>query len=152
VSDLVDAWAINTRIVRFVLDAVDEAAWELPKLKGHRQVPRVFAHIHTARVMWLDTAAPDLVAGFGKLGKDDPVDRATLETALDASAGAIATLLELGLEGGRVKGFKPHPTAFVAYLVSHEGYHLGEVGILLQQAGLALPQKVAYGMWEWGVR
>jgi uncharacterized damage-inducible protein DinB len=149
---LVETWDISARVVRYVLDAVDDRAWEIERQKGHREVPRIFAHVHSARVMWLDAAAKDLVKGFGKLSKDDPVDRATLERSLDASAAALGELIGRGIETGRIKGAKPHPTAFVGYCISHEGYHLGEVGILLQQAGLKLPDKIAYGMWEWGVR
>jgi uncharacterized damage-inducible protein DinB len=149
---LVETWQINARVVRYVLDAVDDQAWTIEKQKGHREVPRIFAHIHSSRVMWLDVASKDLVKGFGKLGADDPVDRATLERSLDASAAAMAELIARGVEGGRIKGFKPHPTGFVGYCTSHEGYHLGEAGILLQQAGLKLADKVGYGMWEWGVR
>lgn len=54
--------------------------------------------------------------------------------------------------GGKIKGFRPHASAFLGYLVAHESYHQGEIGLILGQAGLPLDKKVAYGMWEWGVR
>jgi uncharacterized damage-inducible protein DinB len=50
------------------------------------------------------------------------------------------------------KGFKPHPVAFVGYLIAHESYHQGDVGVRLTASGHRLGNKVAYGMWEWGVR
>jgi uncharacterized damage-inducible protein DinB len=40
----------------------------------------------------------------------------------------------------------------MGYLISHESYHRGEIGIILTQAGYKLDQKIAYGMWEWGKR
>jgi len=64
----------------------------------------------------------------------------------------MAKLIEASTTAGRVKGFKPHPAAFVGYAVAHEAYHHGEIGIALSQSGHTLDKKVAYGMWEWDVR
>jgi uncharacterized damage-inducible protein DinB len=112
----------------------------------------MFAHIHNVRLMWLQSAAPTLLAGLNKIEKEQAVDKALLRTALAASADAIAQLIEQALPTGKVKGFKPHATAFVGYLIAHEAYHQGEIGVALQQGGHPLDKKVAYGMWEWGVR
>ena len=37
-------------------------------------------------------------------------------------------------------------------MIAHDGYHWGEIGIALHEFGHPLDRKVAYGMWEWGVR
>jgi hypothetical protein len=57
-----------------------------------------------------------------------------------------------GLAAGKIKGFKPHPHAFASYLIAHEHYRLGEIGVALTQSGYPLDKKTAFGMWEWGVR
>jgi uncharacterized damage-inducible protein DinB len=44
------------------------------------------------------------------------------------------------------------PGRTVGYLCAHEGYHRGEIGVILHQAGDKLDQKTAFGLWEWGVR
>jgi uncharacterized damage-inducible protein DinB len=54
--------------------------------------------------------------------------------------------------GGKVKSFKPHATAFVGYLISHESHHRGQIVWTLKDTGHPLDQKVLYGLWEWGVR
>ena len=80
-------------------------------------------------------------------------DRAQLRAALEASGKAIEGLLRKALAaGGKVKGFKPHATAFLGYLIAHESHHRGQVGWTLKHAGHPLDRKVAYGLWEWGVR
>jgi uncharacterized damage-inducible protein DinB len=104
------------------------------------------------RLMWLKEAAPDLLEGLEKVEKDAAGDRAGLRRALEASAGAVERLLARGLEAGRVKGFKPHPLAFLGYLVSHESHHRGQIAVALKANGHPLDRKAAYGLWEWGVR
>jgi hypothetical protein len=55
-------------------------------------------------------------------------------------------------DGGRIKGFKPHATAFVGYLISHESHHRGQIEWALRYGGFPLDDKTSYGLWEWGVR
>jgi uncharacterized damage-inducible protein DinB len=151
-DQLLDAWAINNRVNLYMLDAIAaEALTGVSASKG-RSVGEVFAHIHNVRLMWLQSADPTLLNGLSKLEKDAVDDRATLRGALEASGQAIATLMSRGLASGRIKGFKPHPAAFFGYLVSHDAYHRGEIGIILKQSGHPLDQKTSYGLWEWGVR
>ena len=40
-----------------------------------------------------------------------------------------------------MKGFKPHATAFLGYLISHESHHRGQIGWTLKQSGHPLDQK-----------
>jgi uncharacterized damage-inducible protein DinB len=150
---LVDTWAIGARITRYLLDGLPGTALDAsPGGKG-RTIRDLFAHLHDVRLMWLTAARPDLMAGLAKIGAGSTADHAALATALDASAAAIATLVADSVVGdGRVKGFKPHVTAFVGYLLSHEAHHRGQVALVARLAGLPIDKKVSYGMWEWGVR
>lgn len=112
-----------------------------------------FAHVHNVRLMWLKQAAPELLAGLEKVEKTEAADPLRLRAALESSAGAIAELLRQSVAaGGRVKGFKPHVTAFPGYLVFRESHHRGQIALTLKQAGHPLDKKIAYGIWEWGVR
>jgi uncharacterized damage-inducible protein DinB len=83
--------------------------------------------------MWLTAAAaaPDLLGRLEKLGSVETLKHAQLSGALEASSNAMADLIARGLATGRIKGFKPHPTAFVAYLLAHEAYHRGEICLAL---------------------
>jgi uncharacterized damage-inducible protein DinB len=149
---LVETWSIHDRINRYLLDAVSEEALGSALAPKHRTVFQLFAHIHNVRLMWLKAAAPDLLEGLSKLeGENGEV--AALRSALEASGRAIEALLRKSLaEGGKVKGFKPHVTAFAGYLISHESHHRGQIVWTLKNTGHKLDQKTAYGMWEWGVR
>jgi uncharacterized damage-inducible protein DinB len=149
---LVETWQIHDRINRYLLDAVPEEALGASPGPKFRTVFQQFAHMHNVRLMWLKAAAPALLSGPGKLeGEDGP--KAELAAALEASGRAIGALLaQASASGGKVKGFKPHATAFLGYLIAHESHHRGQVGWTLKGAGRPLDRKTAYGLWEWGVR
>jgi uncharacterized damage-inducible protein DinB len=151
-EQLLDTWGIHARTTLYVLDNIDPVAlMAKTEIKG-RSVGEQFAHLHNVRLMWLQAAAPDLLEGLAKIGKGASLDMAQLRGALDASGRAIGDLLRSGLMTGRIKQFKPHPTAFLGYLVAHESFHQGDIGVRLTQSGHPLDQKAAYGMWEWGTR
>lgn len=152
VEQLLDTWHIHSRIVLYLLDAVPpEALAALPPGSRTRIIGSMLAHIHNIRLMWLGMT-PDLIKGLSKIEKEDTGDKKLLRKSLEASGEAMARLIGLGLQTGKVKGFKPHPTAFVGYAIAHESYHHGEICMALTQTGFPLDKKIAYGMWEWGTR
>ena len=151
-EELLETWSIHDRINLYLLDGIPVEALGSVIGKG-RNVGEQFAHVHNVRLMWLKSAAPDLLAGLDKLEKGEAGDARLLRDALRASGAAIAALLDRALaEGGRIKGFKPHAAAFLGYLISHESHHRGQIAMTLRHAGHPLDKKVAYGMWEWGTR
>lgn len=150
-NDLIDTWLIHSRINNYLLDAIDDDLLQRSAAKG-RSAGEQFAHMHNVRLMWLKVAAPDLFAQQTKIEKETPIDRQLLQRSLEDSAAAIAALLEQGIAAGKIKGFKPHPTAFVGYLISHESHHRGQLILMLKQAGHKIDAKVLYGLWEWGSR
>lgn len=135
-----------------MLDAVPAAALADRGATKGRSVGEMFVHLHNVRLMWLQAAALALYATQTQYDKAKSNDGDLLKAALNASADAIAAMLAEAVHTGKVKGFKPHPGAFVGYLISHEHYHFGEIGVALQQSGHALDKKTAFGMWEWGRR
>ena len=152
-SHLLDTWQIHDRINVYLLDAVEPAALQSHSASKGRSVGEQFAHIHNVRLMWLKSADPDLLTGLTKIENADAGDKKLLKKSLVDSGKAIGILLTRSLaNGGKVKGFKPHVTAFLGYLISHESHHRGQITLSLKQAGKPFDKKVAYGLWEWGVR
>lgn len=147
---LVETWLINCRINRFLMDAIQDEHWATPLAKG-KAVPSQFAHIHSVRLMWLKASAPDLFESQTKL--ETTASKAEIGAALDSSSEAMRELISRSIAaGGRVKNFKPHVQAFVAYMIAHESDHRTQVELALRQAGVPVSDKVGYGLWEWGVR
>ena len=152
-TQLVETWQIHDRINLYLLDAVDTQSLDSHSASKGRSVGEQFAHIHNVRLMWLKSAAPELLEGLTKVESEQANDKKLLAKSLTASGKAIGALLTQSLSaGGKVRGFKPHAAAFLGYLISHESHHRGQIALSLKQAGKPLDKKIGYGLWEWGVR
>jgi uncharacterized damage-inducible protein DinB len=151
-EQIVETWQIHERINLYLLDAIAEE--DLASAIGtSRTVSDLFAHIHNVRLLWLKSAAPELLKGLEKLETKTVQSKKALKESLEASGVAIAALLGKALAGGgKIKGFKPHAVAFLGYLISHESHHRGQIGWALKHSGHPLGPKTAFGLWEWGVR
>jgi len=151
-NDLINTWEINNRINIYLLDAIDESYLSDVSSSKGRNVGEQFAHIHNVRLMWLGVAKPDLMKGLTKLEKGTKLTKKLIASELNKSEAAISKLLAEGFESGKIKGFKPHPSAFLGYMIAHEGHHRGQILLSLKQSGHKIDQKVQYGIWEWGSR
>jgi uncharacterized damage-inducible protein DinB len=152
-NQLVETWEIHDRINRYLLEAVDPQSLGSHSASKGRSVGEQFAHVHNVRLMWLKSAAPELLNGLNKIENEQASDKKLLAKSLTESGKAIGALLAQSLEaGGKVKGFKPHAAAFLGYLISHESHHRGQIALSLKQAGKPVDKKISYGLWEWGVR
>jgi uncharacterized damage-inducible protein DinB len=152
-NQLVETWQIHDRINLYLLDAVDPQSLGSHSASKGRSVGEQFAHVHNVRLMWLKSAAPELLKSLNKIEAEQANDKKLLAKSLTESGKAIGTLLTQSLEaGGKVKGFKPHAAAFLGYLISHESHHRGQIALSLKQAGKPVDKKISYGLWEWGIR
>lgn len=151
-DQILDTWDLHNRINLYLLNAIgqDELTSQLSS-KG-RNVAEQFAHVHNVRLMWLQQAGPELLEGLAKIEKEQAADKKLLAKSLESSARAIRQLLAKAIASGKIKGFKGHATAFLGYLISHESHHRGQIVLALKQSGNPLDKKVAFGIWEWGVR
>lgn len=152
-EQLLETWEIHHRINLYLLDAVEPDSLNSVSASKGRTVAEQFAHVHNVRLLWLKTAAPELLEGLVKIEKEDAADKPLLAKSLEQSAKAIRALLLKSFQaGGKIKGFKPHAAAFLGYLISHESHHRGQIALTLKQSGSPLSKKTSFGMWEWGVR
>jgi uncharacterized damage-inducible protein DinB len=159
---LVESYAVNERMNQLVLEHLDPAAWraKLPGSKG-RTIAAIVAHVHNIRRKWLRLSAPHL-----KLPPS--LDRATCtqkqaQAALAESAARCSEMLADALSERhsglprRVETFcrdgwaKPWPAgaAMVAYMISHDAHHRGQVCMLAHQLGFPLPMEGGNGIWVW---
>ncbi|MEP7080537.1 MAG: DinB family protein [Ginsengibacter sp.] len=149
--EIIETWEINNSINLYLLNAIaNENLSSISASKG-RTVGEHFAHIHNVRLMWLKEAMPELWSTVEKIEKENISKKIILEQ-LTKSGKAISRLLEKALQEGRLKGFKPHPTAFLGYIISHESHHRGQIVMCLKQSGHPVDKKILFGLWEWGTK
>src|SRR5215510_3927750 len=152
-NQIVDTWNINNRINLYLLDAIQPAQLNDQSASKGRTVAQQFAHLHNVRLMWLKVSGPELMEGTDKIEKEDAADKKLLARRLKESGKAMESLFKKSIEnGGKVKGFKPHVTAFLGYVLAHEAHHRGQIALSLKQSSHTLDKKIGYGIWEWGVR
>ena len=148
-KQLIETWEINNKIDLYLLNAIEEEHLFSVSLSKGRNVGEHFAHIHNVRLMWLKQAMPELLTSVEKIEKEKITKQLLIEQ-LQKSSIAISNMLEKALKEGKLKGFKPHPTAFLGYIISHESHHRGQIVICLKQSGHPVDKKILFGLWEWG--
>jgi uncharacterized damage-inducible protein DinB len=155
---LVESYAVNERMNQIILEHLDHAAWRAsvpgPKV---RTIAAIFTHVHNIRRKWLRLSAPHLKLPV-------PLDRASCtqkqgRAALAESAAGCSRMIAEALSAStsgvhlfRRDGWaKPWPAgaAMVAYMISHEAHHRGQVCMLAHQLGFPLPIEAASGIWGW---
>lgn len=137
-------------IRHFSVGKIPEEAFAVKPLGKGRSIGQVFAHIHNNRVDWLQGIAPDISIGFQKIDRIQCGDKASIVESLSTSANAVEALLQRSIEtGGRVRSLEITPSSSWGYLIAHESYHHGEIGIMLTQAGFPQSKETAYAIWDW---
>jgi uncharacterized damage-inducible protein DinB len=159
---LVESYAVNERMNQIVLEHLDPAAWraKLPRSRG-RTIAAIFAHIHNVRRKWLRLSAPHLKlpAALNHASCTQKQVRAALAESGARCSEMIAEALVRPQVGpqSRVENFLrdgwarewPAGGAMVAYMISHDAHHRGQVSMLAHQLGYPLPVKASAGIWGW---
>jgi len=155
---LLETFAVNERINQIVLEKLDPRAWQA-KAPGRnaRTIAAIFTHMHHVRRKWVRLTAPNfkLPAELDRSRCTQRQARAALAESAKLCAKMIAEALN-GVDGG-VKQFlrdgwaRPWPAgvAMVAYMISHEAHHRGQICMLAHQFGFPLSTKAMSGMWMW---
>lgn len=149
-KELIETFEIHNRVNLYLLKEIEEA-WlnDMAASKG-RNIGDQFAHMHNVRLMWIKAAAPELSQQLNKIEKEHTITKKLLQQELTASAEVMKILLTKAFTENKVKGFKPHPAAFLGYLISHESHHRGQIMICLKENKHLTNKSLGFGLWEWG--
>ena len=59
-------------------------------------------------------------------------------------------MFEAALPKGKLKGQRTPLATMYSYILAHEWYHIGEIGMTLNLAGHKLDEATSWGIWSWG--
>jgi len=146
----------NDRMNQIIIEHLDPIAWKAKPPGKVRTIAAIFTHMHNVRAKWVRLTAPHLkVPRLLKRTDCTPQQaradwpRAPLAAGrclrkrwavVAASTSFVETA---GLRLGRLA------RKMLCYMLSHEAHHRGQVCMLAHQMGFPLPNKVAYGIWNW---
>ena len=149
-------FAANDRMNQIIIEHLDPIAWKAKPPGKARTIAAIFTHIHNVRAKWVRLTAPHLKVP--RLLKRSDCTRQQARAGLAESAARCGEMLAEALGGsGRIDKFRRDGWAppwqvgpeMLCYMLSHEAHHRGQVCMLAHQMGFPLPNKVAYGIWNW---
>jgi uncharacterized damage-inducible protein DinB len=160
---ILDSWRANSRATSYLVENLPADVW-LAALPGspRKTIRSIAAHIHNSRRLWFKSLAK--FDGFRMPARVDPlkVTPAALLKALESSHRQMLRLFEAGIANGGdfpgvtsrfIWGAMPrNALLFLAYGVSHEAHHRGQILLVARAAGHRLPSKIAGGLWQWSSR
>jgi uncharacterized damage-inducible protein DinB len=150
-------FAANDRINQVLIEQLDPAAWKAKPPGNARTIAAIFTHMHNVRTKWIRLTAPHLKVP-PQLSRTHCTPQQARAGLAESAARCVEMLAEaLGDDGGRIGEFRrdawaaPWPVGpeMLCYMISHEAHHRGQVCMLAHQLEFPLPDKVAYGIWNW---
>jgi uncharacterized damage-inducible protein DinB len=156
-EEMVRAYAVNERMNQCLLEHLDGRAWRA-RVPGNRArtIAAIFAHVHHVRCKWLRLSAPHIKQP-ARLDRSRCTQKQAASALADSAARCCEMLAEAVRPDGRVKSFlrdgwaTPWPAGpmMLAYMISHDAQHRGQVCMLAHQLGFRLPAKATAAMWAW---
>lgn len=147
IQPLIDAWFVNAAQTIFLLDCLTPEQWEAAAPEA-KPIRAQFAHLHNVRLMWVKMSDKSLLGTMEQAARRKGT-QAEIRAGLIESAAAIARIFEnSGSADGKVKGLSRSAAAFLAGVCAHEGYHRGQIELILRQAGVELDDQKMLHLWD----
>jgi len=150
-----DSWDRNNTILVNLLHLLPEGGLELKAMEGSPSIAQLFTHIHVVRLVFVSEDAPEFARELPeKLSAQEWVvelDRDRIGQMLKESARAVRDAVKGRIEAGRqMDTHYDHPLLMLQHMIWHEGYHHGQIKLVLKQAGQPIKNQQA-GPLTWRV-
>lgn len=148
-KDLIETWVINHKVTLYLLEHI-ASEWLTYRLgEKSRSIGEQFVHINNIRSMWINKVGEKVDV---KIDKKQANNKTALKTALLFSAEHMVNTLERLFQENTIKGYKPHPAAFLGQMIAHEAHHRGQIMATVTRNKFPISKSVNFGLWGWSSR
>lgn len=148
---ILDFWDRNNRILVNLLHALPPGTLQLRAMDSSPSIAEMFTHIHYVRLVFLTEDTPDLALPLPSCEWISETDTDRIAAQLDESATAVRQAVADRIRSGRPMDRNyDHPLLFLQHMIFHEGYHHGQIKLVLKLAGKALNDEII-GPQSWGI-
>jgi uncharacterized damage-inducible protein DinB len=148
---LLDSWDRNNTILVNLLHAIPKAGLEARAMQDSPSIAELFGHIHYVRLVFISEDVPELAVAVPRkewAAEPDPIGMAQL---LNESAKAVRDAVKSRVEARRAMDLHyDHPILLLQHMIWHEGYHHGQIKLVLKLSGQPMSNEEA-GPLTWRV-
>ncbi|MEO8657612.1 MAG: DinB family protein [Bryobacteraceae bacterium] len=148
---LLDSWDRNNTILTNLLRAVPKGGLEARAMEGGPSVAQLFTHIHYVRLVFVFEDAPECATEVPQQEWVSESDPDSIAKMLNESVKTVRDAVRSRLETGRGMDLHyDHPVLLLQHMLWHEGYHHGQIKLILKLAGCAITDEEA-GPLTWDI-
>lgn len=148
---VLDSWDRNNTILLNLLRALPEGGLEARAVESSPSIAQLFTHIHFVRLVFVLEDAPEYA---GDLPEEEWVaegDPGRIAQMLIESAKSVRDAVEGRVEAGLDMNLHyDHPILLLQHMLWHEGYHHGQMKLVLKVTGRPMTDEEA-GPITWDV-
>ncbi len=146
-----DSWDRNNTILVNLLRAIPKDGLNIRAMEGSPTIAELFTHIHYVRLVFVFEDAPESAREVPANEWVSESDPDLIARMLNESAKTVKEAVLNRLETGRHMDLHyDHPILLLQHMLWHEGYHHGQMKLVLKLAGCPVTDDVA-GPLTWGV-
>ena len=148
---LLDSWDRNNTILVNLLRAIPQGGMEVTAMEGGPSIAKLFGHLHFVRLVFVHEDAPEFARSLPETEWMAGRDPDRLAQMLNDSAKAVRDAVKGRLQAGRNMDIHyDYPILMLQHLIWHEGYHHGQIKLVLKLAGRPISDEEA-GPITWDV-
>ncbi len=114
-------------------------------------VAQLFTHIHNVRLVFISEDTPEMAVELPEEEWSEERDPDRIAQMLENSAQAVRDAVRNKVEANQVMNLHyDHPILFLQHMLWHEGYHHGQIKLVLKATGRPITDKEA-GPVTWDI-